>query len=100
MPIVAAVAGPSRLPFNAITQSVKRSCSLCPARRHASTASANSTESDADADGDEAGRLARQGYRDWLQTSGRQYEKVRKGQQAIWLGGSIVSHFHRHPKEV
>lgn len=96
MTVVSAVAGPSRLPFNTICHSVRRlplRQTPCCSSRQASTTTALDDPSTAEGESavNDDGDGSMTGYRRWLDKTGRQYQNVRKGQQAIWLGGRVVS---------
>ena len=76
------IAGPSRLPFNALRTVVRQR--LPTASRYAS-----STPGD-EQPVDQRTQEAEDAYRSWIRTTGMQYESVRTGQRALWLGGSQV----------
>jgi hypothetical protein len=75
------IAGPSRLPFNAIRSVARRRLPVC-------SRFASSTAEEPQAD--QRTQEAEDAYRSWIQSTGRQYESARIGQRALWLGGAIV----------
>jgi hypothetical protein len=79
------IAGPSRIPINVLNRSVRR-IRVVPAARFASSSAGQGDEPELDQRTVEA----EQAYRSWIKSTGRQYESVRKGQRAQWLGGSHV----------
>jgi hypothetical protein len=83
------IAGPSRLPFNALRTVVRQR--LPTASRYASSAAAGDEQPV-----DQRTQEAEDAYRSWIRTTGMQYESVRTGQRALWLGGNQVSLSHLH----
>jgi hypothetical protein len=81
------IAGPSRIPLNVLRRSVTRA-RIAPSSRFASSSTSDEPEVDPRTAEAEAG------YQSWIKSSGRQYESVRKGQRAQYLGGSHVSLFY------
>jgi hypothetical protein len=83
------IAGPSRLPFNALRTVVRQRLPI--ASRYASSAAAGDEQPV-----DQRTQEAEDAYRSWIRTTGMQYESVRTGQRALWLGGNQVSLSHLH----
>ena len=77
------IAGPSRLPFNAIRTVARQR--LPTASRYASSSSSGEEQPV-----DQRTQEAEDAYRSWINSTGRQYKSVRTGQRALWLGGSHV----------
>jgi hypothetical protein len=77
------IAGPSRLPFNALRTVVRQR--LPTASRYASSTAGDEQPVD------QRTQEAEDAYRSWIRTTGVQYESVRTGQRALWLGGNQVS---------
>ncbi|WVF66740.1 hypothetical protein IAT40_001482 [Kwoniella sp. CBS 6097] len=96
MPFTTSVAGPSRLPFQAVSRSCKRattsaasasaSASVC--RRHASS-SASTDGASGEARTPPRKVSSNVFFADWIKSEGAPYRQPVKGQKARWLGDSV-----------
>ncbi|WWC87571.1 uncharacterized protein L201_002461 [Kwoniella dendrophila CBS 6074] len=78
MPFTTSVAGPSRIPFQAVKQTCRRSI----ARRHASTAAGDERQPPRKVSSNIF-------FADWIKSEGSQYRDPVKGQKAKWLGDKV-----------
>ncbi|WRT65396.1 uncharacterized protein IL334_002339 [Kwoniella shivajii] len=78
MPFTTSIAGPSRIPFQAVSNTCRRSF----ARRHASTAAGEERTPPRKISSNVF-------FADWLKSEGSQYREPVKGQKAKWLGEQV-----------
>ncbi|WVQ63036.1 uncharacterized protein L199_001187 [Kwoniella botswanensis] len=78
MPFTTSVAGPSRIPFQAVSKTCRRTI----ARRHASTAAGEERQPPRKVSSNIF-------FADWIKSEGSQYREPVKGQKAKWLGDKV-----------
>jgi hypothetical protein len=95
MGFIKALAGPSR-PLSS-SMIVSTALRISPTIRHAtSTAEGEEDAADEQVTAIRARKLEKakwstmDGYKNWLNTSGREFKDLRKGEKAVWLGGNFV----------